>query len=743
MSAFPATLPSVDLLINSTTEFGQEFFSGSQKSTVTALADGRFLVTFIDIGDLSDPNFLNIRVRIFNADGTAAGPDFVANTTLAGGQDFPAATALSDGGFILTWRDQNNLPGIDPLGGIRGQRFDADGAAVGAEFIIPDVRTDIQTLPSVEVLSNGNLVYVWQHNGAGTDDDSIGIRARIVTLTGSVIKADFQVNNFTDDSQNGPQVVALRDGGFMVAFADRSINSGPGDSEISVRFFQNDGTPVASQFRVNTTTAGQQVRAQAAQLENGNIVVTWLDTTTFDLVGRIITTNGTPVTDEFAINTTTFGSQLGVKVTALQDGHFMAVWGDDGVGDGSDGAVRGQIFSATGQKVGGEVILNSITTGTQNNPSVATLSDGRVMVVWMDQSNTAPDTSVTAIRGKIIDTRTAAVDLTGTALDDDWFGTRFNDTMAGGAGNDTLRGDGGNDLLDGGSGADSLLGGAGDDTFIVDNAGDRVIETANSGVDRVLAALSWTLGADLETLTLTGSGNLNGTGNGLDNRISGNAGQNRLSGGGGQDTLTGGGGADTLVGGAGNDDLRGGGGADLLRGQAGNDRLSGRVGADRLEGGGGRDRLDGGGGNDRLKGNAGRDDLNGGAGRDRLDGGGGRDRLDGGGGNDVLIGGALGDTMTGGAGRDTFLFQSRAETGSGAARDVITDFRSGIDRIDLSGVLNGGEFIGNAAFSGEAGQLRYRPGDATLYGDINGDGRADFQIRLANAPAISEADFIF
>jgi Ca2+-binding RTX toxin-like protein len=112
---------------------------------------------------------------------------------------------------------------------------------------------------------------------------------------------------------------------------------------------------------------------------------------------------------------------------------------------------------------------------------------------------------------------------------------------------------GGNDLLDGGTGADTLHGGAGDDTYIVDNAGDKVIEHANQGVDLVEASVSFAIGANVENLTMIGAGNINGTGNGLANVITGNGGNNVLSGLGGDDRLVGGLGIDTLTGGSGKD----------------------------------------------------------------------------------------------------------------------------------------------------------------------------------------------
>ncbi len=119
--------------------------------------------------------------------------------------------------------------------------------------------------------------------------------------------------------------------------------------------------------------------------------------------------------------------------------------------------------------------------------------------------------------------------------------------------NDTLNGGTGNDWLDGGPGSDTMIGGTGDDTFIVDTAGDTVTESAAQGSDRVRSSVGYTLGANVENLTLIGSAAASGTGNGLDNSIFGNGAANTLSGLGGNDTINGGAGADTMLGGLGDD----------------------------------------------------------------------------------------------------------------------------------------------------------------------------------------------
>ena len=133
---------------------------------------------------------------------------------------------------------------------------------------------------------------------------------------------------------------------------------------------------------------------------------------------------------------------------------------------------------------------------------------------------------------------------TGNALDNRLTGNSGANTLTGGAGNDTL---------DGGSGSDTMRGGTGDDIYVVGSTGDVVAELADEGVDTVQSSVTYTLGADIENLTLTGSSSLSGTGNALDNVITGNSGSNTLTGGAGNDTLDGGNGSDTMRGGTGDD----------------------------------------------------------------------------------------------------------------------------------------------------------------------------------------------
>ncbi|MGZ8367018.1 MAG: putative Ig domain-containing protein, partial [Nitrospira sp.] len=213
-------------------------------------------------------------------------------------------------------------------------------------------------------------------------------------------------------------------------------------------------------------------------------------------------------------------------------------------------------------------------------------------------------------------TGTAAINGTGNAL---------NNVLLGNSANNTLNGGAGHDRLDGGFGSDTMIGGVGDDTYVVDRAGDVVTEQAGQGSDTVESRITYTLGPNVEQLTLTGSAHLNGTGNTVNNVLLGNNGNNTLDAGSGDDTLDGGIGSDALFGGSGHDRLFGGLGDDSLHAGSGNDLLNGGEGIDRLDGGSGDDRLLGGAGDDQLIGGSGADHFTGGRGNDTSVGNSGND----------------------------------------------------------------------------------------------------------------------
>ena len=264
---------------------------------------------------------------------------------------------------------------------------------------------------------------------------------------------------------------------------------------------------------------------------------------------------------------------------------------------------------------------------------------------------------------------TAAIHGTGNALANRLSGNAAANTLSGAAGNDTLEGQGGNDTLHGGAGADSMAGGAGNDAYIVDDAGDRVVEAAGGGTDRVTSSVAFTLGAEVENLTLSGTAAVAGTGNALANRVTGNGAANNLRGMGSNDTL---------AGQAGNDTLNGGLGADSMTGGAGNDLYVVDDAGDKVieAAGGGADRVSSS-LTHTLAAQVERLTLTGTA---AINGTGNAlpNLVVGNGAANVLDGAGGADTLTGGAGADVFVL------GSAGAADTIKDFTSGVDHLRVS-----------------------------------------------------------
>ncbi|GAB1544710.1 hypothetical protein NUACC21_73860 [Scytonema sp. NUACC21] len=256
--------------------------------------------------------------------------------------------------------------------------------------------------------------------------------------------------------------------------------------------------------------------------------------------------------------------------------------------------------------------------------------------------------------------------LEGNALDNVLDGGEGDDNIWGNLGNDTLIGGAGNDTLSAYEGNDTLVGGNGNDVYYVNTTAHTIIEELNAGIDSVWSFVNWTLGENLENLTLYGSNSINGTGNQLSNTITGNAANNILSGG-----LS----------------------YDYLYGEAGDDTLYGEEGSDSLNGGDGNDTLDGGAGGDNLYGDAGNDILNGGSGSDNLRGNEGNDTLNGGSGNDSLDGGLGNDVLAGDDGDDYYSVESTSDS-------ILEAANAGTDTVSASVSWTLGDHLENLTLTG-------------------------------------------
>lgn len=392
------------------------------------------------------------------------------------------------------------------------------------------------------------------------------------------------------------------------------------------------------------------------------------------------------------------------------------------LGDGSD---RAYIFGKY-SKVWGESGNDVVSIG--NSSSHVDGGQG-VDIVFVRNS-------MTIRSGALVDVEkihlAAGVKLNASASDVHYFKSYSTSTqgvwMIATSGSDELIGNIGKDTLNGGSGVDSMSGGDGDDTYFVDSPDDVVVEVNSvagvGGVDIVYSFLdNYTLTANVENGRIKGSGTAVLTGNDLNNRLYAGLGNNTLKGGLGTDTVS------------------------YAYGVTGTMGVTVDIAdtAPQATGGSGLDTL------------IGIENLTGSKNDDRLTGDSGTNSLNGGGGNDTLMGGVGKDYLTGGAGSDVFVFKATGETGiTSASWDVVRDFSTGLDKIDLSGIFanvntaSGDKSVSLVVGSGFSGHFK-NPGDDLyfdkehhiLYGNTNDDARFEFAIRLMGVSVLEDADFIF
>ena len=334
------------------------------------------------------------------------------------------------------------------------------------------------------------------------------------------------------------------------------------------------------------------------------------------------------------------------------------------------------------------------------------------------------------VRGLNLSARTAYNYIqSGNALGLQEWALSGNDVLNGSIYNDTLLSYNGNDTLNGGLGNDTMIGGTGNDTYIVDSISDVVTESLNQGTDVIQSSVTYTASANVENLKLTGSSNIDATGNTLNNTLTGNSGNNTLNGGSGNDTMVGGNGNDTYVVDSTSDKVTeaSNAGTDTIQTTLATYSIASLTNIENLSFVGI--------GNATLTGNA----LN--------------NTLTGNSGNNTLNGGSGNDTLTGGSGADTFVFNTALNPTTN--RDTITDFSHNDDTIQLSksvmsalgnlGTLSAADFKLSTQTLDISDRIIYNQTSGALFYDADGSGRsAAVQIALLNSlpTGIDHTDFV-
>lgn len=376
----------------SVTRVGSEFTIttstgyNSNGAQITPLSNGAHLVDWIYGWDSVDP--ADSRARIYNASRTAVGNDF---QVAADPSFYTDTTPLSNGNFVITWATS----GADPE--IKAQIYTNAGATVGSQVSVNTTTTGNQYSPKAIALEGGGFVIAW------TDNEADLARAQIFTDAG--VKVGSELTLATTAGQNfDPYIAALPGGGFVAAWTDMSATGGDtSGAAVRAQVFDASGTKVGAEFLVNTTTAGGQAATNVTVLANGHYVVFWDDLTSTGMRGQVFSgSGGTKVGSEFTVETNADShTQNELSVVALEEGFVAMWWSRATVGSDTNGSsIRAQIFGDAGAKVGGEIVVNTTTAGDQILPNLAATPNGGFVVVWSDTgANT--DGDGTAARAQV------------------------------------------------------------------------------------------------------------------------------------------------------------------------------------------------------------------------------------------------------------------------------------------------------------------------------------------------------
>lgn len=307
--------------------------------------------------------------------------EFAVNTSVTNDQVGGRAAAFAGGGFLVTWVTRDTTKdGSDQ--GIMAQRFAADGTKAGPEFVVNTNGLSFQFGPVPATFADGGFVIAWVTGDGAQDGDGYAIKAQLFDATGAKIGGEFVANSSTMGSQFTPRVTVLTNGNFVVSWDDTS------SWDMKAQIYTQAGDRVGYEITVPVRTSSSQEYGDIAALEGGGFVATWRTTNSADdgsehaIKGRVFDAAGRGGA-EFLVNSVAAGGQGSAFATGLAGGGFVIVWeGPDAANDGSFSAIKAQRFDAAGGKLGAEFLVNSQTFDRQGAPTLAALPDGRFIIAW-------------------------------------------------------------------------------------------------------------------------------------------------------------------------------------------------------------------------------------------------------------------------------------------------------------------------------------------------------------------------
>jgi FG-GAP-like repeat/FG-GAP repeat len=347
---------------------------------IARLPDGGYVVVWTDSSRTHNPNGSAIVGQRYDSLGNKVGGEVNISQFSAGDQFSPAITALPNGNVAIAFVD-TSAGNLD----LYVRVFDPSLGLVRTDTI--DVSINVTFTPSIAAFADGSYVITYTA-GSGVDTDIV---ARVVSSSGTV-GAQFDIDNQTDN-RDLSEVATLANGNFVVTYVDE-VSGSDTDTAISYAVFSPAGAPVVGPATVpGGDGLGLQTDPDVATLREGGFVIVWTDPDllTNDIRASLLDSNGTPIVSDFLVNTTTTGVQNEASVVALADGGFLVTWEDE-----NTNLVRAQRFDVTGNKIGAEFTVKD-GTSLVDSPEAALLTDGGRIVYAVGDVSTGDADVMTSI----------------------------------------------------------------------------------------------------------------------------------------------------------------------------------------------------------------------------------------------------------------------------------------------------------------------------------------------------------
>ncbi|MFT7594094.1 MAG: hypothetical protein ACI8R4_001412 [Paracoccaceae bacterium] len=381
---------------------------------IAGLTGAGFVVSWTqNFGAVYNPRTM---ARIFDADGTPIAAEFQVNT-FAGSVLNSSLQALDDGGFAALYENGKY---------IAGQRFDATGAKIGAEFLLSGANDTRRENPTVTLLNNGTLAVVFDGDVIVRDGCDNGVAAQIIDTSGQLVGPELIVDEGQFQTKYAADILALKDGGFATLSSWARFDPPP--DKVSIRIYNADGTARTDALVLDSDLCNYQKPA-GTQLADGRIIVVWdngpdgIDMRTISPTGKFWGQSTAVV--RFA---EVYGNKL-ADVVALPDGGFFVAW--SGNSTTTSEHTFGQRCDANKSKVGDMLTIDPDGQLTNEFVNLSLAKNGDILVSWEEGTSVLNlSTRVQILEGSYVGTQSddTLTDTVGTNL---MFGRDGDDALAG------------------------------------------------------------------------------------------------------------------------------------------------------------------------------------------------------------------------------------------------------------------------------------------------------------------------